>query len=72
IGGYADWIVDYGSDSLTLDTNATVKTMEFLTYIYNEEKILPYNIEYGEINELFKSGNAHRGFIYQVFIIKKG
>ncbi len=59
IGGYADWIVDYGSDSLTLDTNATVKTMEFLTYIYNEEKILPYNIEYGEINELFKSGNAH-------------
>lgn len=59
IGGYADWIVDYSSDSLTLDTNATVKTMEFLTYIYNEEKILPYNIEYGEINELFKSGNAH-------------
>jgi len=59
IGGYADWIVDYGSDSLTLDTNATVKTMEFLAYIYNEEKILPYNIEYGEINELFKSGNAH-------------
>jgi len=59
IGGYADWIVDYGSDSLTLDTNATVKTMEFLAYIYNEEKILPYNIEYGEINELFRSGNAH-------------
>lgn len=59
IGGYADWIVDYSSDSLTLDTNATVKTMEFLTYIYNEEKILPYNIEYGEINELFKSGNAY-------------
>jgi len=59
IGGYADWIVDYSSDSLTLGTNATEKTMEFLTYIYNEEKILPYNIEYGEINELFKSGNAY-------------
>lgn len=59
IGGYADWIVDYSSDSLTLDTNATEKTMEFLTYIYNEEKILPYNIEYEEVNELFKSGNAH-------------
>ncbi len=58
-GGYSDWIVDYSSGSLTLDTNATEKTMEFLTYIYNEEKILPYNIEYGEINELFKSGNAH-------------
>jgi len=59
IGGYADWIVDYSSNSLTLDTKATEKTMEFLTNIYNEEKILPYDIEYEEINELFKSGNAH-------------
>jgi arabinogalactan oligomer/maltooligosaccharide transport system substrate-binding protein len=59
IGGYADWIVDYGSDSLTLANQATQKTMEFLDYIYNEEKILPYDIEYEEINELFKSGNAH-------------
>ena len=59
IGGYADWIVDYSSNSLNLDTKATEKTMEFLTYIYNEEKILPYDIEYEEINELFKSGNAH-------------
>ncbi|MFZ3085647.1 MAG: extracellular solute-binding protein [Candidatus Hydromicrobium sp.] len=58
-GGYADWIVDYSSNSLNLDTKATEKTMEFLTYIYNEEKILPYDIEYEEINELFKSGNAH-------------
>ncbi len=59
IGGYSDWIVDYSTNSLTLDTAATVKTMEFLTYIYNEEKILPYNMEYSEINDLFKSGNAH-------------
>ncbi|PIU28921.1 MAG: hypothetical protein COT09_03610 [Candidatus Hydromicrobium americanum] len=59
IGGYEDWIVDYSSDSLTLDTEATKRAMEFLTYIYNEEKILPYDIEYEEINELFKSGNAH-------------
>ncbi len=59
IGGYDDWIVDYGSNSLTLDNQATVKTMEFLDYIYNENKILPYNIDYNEINELFKSGNAH-------------
>jgi len=58
-GGYADWIVDYSSNSLNLDTKATEKTMEFLTYIYNEEKILPYDIEYEEINELFKSGDAH-------------
>ena len=59
-GGYEDWIVDYSSDLLNLDTKATEKTMEFLNYIYNsEEKILPYDIEYEEINELFKSGNAH-------------
>jgi ABC-type glycerol-3-phosphate transport system substrate-binding protein len=59
IGGYSDWIVDYGSNSLTLANEATVKTLEFLNYIYNEEKILPYDIEYSEINELFKNGNAH-------------
>ncbi|MDD5621755.1 MAG: extracellular solute-binding protein [Actinomycetota bacterium] len=59
IGGYGDWIVDYGTNSLTLDNQATVKTLEFLSYIYNEEKILPFNIEYGEINELFKNGNVH-------------
>jgi len=59
IGGYEDWIVDYSSSSLTLANQATQKTMEFLNYIYNEEKILYYNIEYSEINELFKNGNAH-------------
>jgi ABC-type glycerol-3-phosphate transport system substrate-binding protein len=59
IGGYGDWAVDYGYGSLTLDNEATVKTMEFLNYIYNEEKILPSNIEYEEINGLFKSGSAH-------------
>jgi len=59
IGGYDDWIVNYSSNSLNLDTDATEKTMEFLNYIYNEEKILPYDIEYEQINELFKSGNAH-------------
>jgi ABC-type glycerol-3-phosphate transport system substrate-binding protein len=59
IGGYKDWIVDYSTNSLTLDNQATVKTLEFLSYIYNEEGILPFNIEYGEINELFKNGNVH-------------
>jgi ABC-type glycerol-3-phosphate transport system substrate-binding protein len=59
IGGYEDWIVDYNTNSLTLDNQATVKTLEFLSYIYNEERILPFNIEYGEINELFKNGNTH-------------
>jgi ABC-type glycerol-3-phosphate transport system substrate-binding protein len=59
IGGYGDWIIDYGSNSLTLSNQATIKTMEFFDYIYNQEKILPSNMEYSEINELFKSGNAH-------------
>ncbi len=59
IGGYSDWIVDYSSDSLTLANQATEETLEFLNYIYNEEKILPYDVEYSEINELFKNGNAH-------------
>jgi ABC-type glycerol-3-phosphate transport system substrate-binding protein len=59
IGGYSDWIIDYSSNSLTLATSATEKAMEFLTYMYNEEKILPSALEYGEIGELFKSSNAH-------------
>ena len=59
IGGYGDWIVDYGSNSLTMANQATVKTMEFLDNLYYQEKILPSNVEYSEINELFKSGNAH-------------
>jgi arabinogalactan oligomer/maltooligosaccharide transport system substrate-binding protein len=59
IGGYSGWIIDYSSTSLTLATNATEEAMEFLTYVYNEEKILPAIVEYGEINELFKNGNAH-------------
>ncbi len=59
IGGYSGWVIDYGSTSLTLDTDATEKAMEFLTYMYNEEKILPANVEYSEISELFKNGNVH-------------
>jgi arabinogalactan oligomer/maltooligosaccharide transport system substrate-binding protein len=59
IGGYSDWIIDYSSTSLTLDNDATEKAMEFLTYMYNEEKILPANVEYGEISELFKNSNVH-------------
>ncbi len=59
VGGYGDWVVDYGYGSLTLDNDAMVKTMEFLNYIYNEEKILPANIEYETVNELFKSGSAY-------------
>lgn len=59
IGGYGDWIVEYSYDSLTLESESTARAMEFLNYLYNEEKILPRYIEYGEIKDLFKSGNVH-------------
>ena len=59
IGGYSDWIVDYNTDSITLDTEAAKKTLDFLYYIYNEEKVLPYGLGYEDINTLFKKGNAH-------------
>jgi arabinogalactan oligomer/maltooligosaccharide transport system substrate-binding protein len=59
IGGYSDWIIDYNSTSLTLATDATEKAMEFLTYMYNKERILPAVVDYSEISELFKSGSVH-------------
>jgi arabinogalactan oligomer/maltooligosaccharide transport system substrate-binding protein len=59
IGGYSDWIVDYNTDSITLDTEAAKKTLDFLYYIYNEEKVLPFGLGYEDINALFKKGNAH-------------
>lgn len=59
IGGYQDWIVDYDTNSITLNSQAMVKTLEFLIKIFNEDKILPFDIEYEEINNSFKSGNTH-------------
>jgi len=59
IGGFQDWIYDYDTGSISLDSDAMVKTLDFLIKIYNEEKILPYNFEYEEINNAFKSGKAH-------------
>ena len=59
IGSYQDWIVDYNTNSITLNTQSTQKTLEFLVKIYNEEKILPYGMEYEEINNSFKNGKAH-------------
>lgn len=59
IGGYNGWIIDYASNSLTLDSQAMQKMLEFLDYAYNQESILQGGLEYGEINELFKTGNAH-------------
>ena len=59
IGGYNGWIIDYASNSLTLDSQAMQKMLEFLDYAYNQENILQGGLEYGEINELFKTGRAH-------------
>ncbi len=59
IGGYNGWIIDYASNSLTLDSQAMQKTLEFLDYAYNQENILQSGLEYGDINELFKAGRAH-------------
>ena len=59
IGSYQDWIVDYNTNSITLNIQSTQKTLEFLVKIYNEEKILPYGMEYEEINNSFKNGKAH-------------
>jgi arabinogalactan oligomer / maltooligosaccharide transport system permease protein len=59
IGGYQDWITDYNTNSITLNSQATLKTLEFLVKIFNEDKIAPFDIEYEEINNSFKSGNTH-------------
>jgi len=59
IGGYNGWIIDYASNSLTLDSPAMQKMLEFLDYAYNQESLLQGGLEYGEINELFRTGRAH-------------
>ncbi len=59
IGGYNGWIIDYFTNSLTLDSQATQSTLEFLEHAYNQSLILEAGMEYGEIAELFKNGSAH-------------
>ena len=59
IGGYSGWIVDYSSNSLTMDNRATQKMLEFLVFVHGEGGTIPYGLEYSEINELFTSGKAH-------------
>jgi len=59
IGGYNGWIIDYATNSLTLDSQATQSTLEFLDHAYNQSLILEAGMEYGEIAELFKNGSVH-------------
>jgi len=58
IGGYQDWIIDYSTNSITLNSEATLKTLEFLVKIFNEDKIQPFDIAYEDINNSFKSGKT--------------
>ena len=59
IGGYNGWVIDYATNSLTLDSQATQSTLEFLDHAYNQSQILEAGMEYGEISELFKNGRVH-------------
>ena len=59
IGGYQDWVYDYSTGSISLESEAMINTLEMLLTIYNDEKILPYGYGYEEINNAFINGNAH-------------
>jgi maltose-binding protein MalE len=59
IGGYQDWIYDYDSGAISLDSEAMFQTLKFLKKIYIEDKLLPYDYEYEEINNAFLTGKAH-------------
>ena len=59
IGGYQDWVYDYSTGSISLDSEAMVSSLKMLLKIYNDEKILPYGYGYEEINDAFINGNAH-------------
>jgi len=59
VGGYQDWVYDYSTGSISLESDAMISTMQMLLKIYNEEKILPYNFSYEDINNAFINNNAH-------------
>jgi len=57
-GGYMDWIYDYDTGTINLNNQSVQKTLSFLNELYNTEKIMPFDIEYEEINESFKTGET--------------
>ena len=59
VGGYQDWIFDYVTGAISLESEAMKKTLDFLLKIYSQEKILPYEVGYEDINNAFKAGNVH-------------
>jgi len=59
IGGYQDWIYDYNSGAISLNSPAMLQTLKFLEKIYKEDKLVPYDYEYESINNAFLTGKAH-------------
>ncbi|MGM0366038.1 MAG: extracellular solute-binding protein, partial [Actinomycetota bacterium] len=58
IGGYSTWIIDYANYSLSLDTLAMEKTIDFLQMLYDQqEPLVPQGIGYEEMDAMFKNGN---------------
>lgn len=58
IGGYLDWFYEYDSGAINLNSAAMEKTLNFINNIYNVDKIVPHNMNYEDMNNLFKSGKA--------------
>jgi ABC-type glycerol-3-phosphate transport system substrate-binding protein len=58
-GGFGDWIYDYDSGSIFLDSEAMTETLRFLDDIYNVRKTLPLEVEYEDINTAFINKTAH-------------
>lgn len=58
IGGYLDWFYDYNSGEIRLNTNAMESTLNFINNLYNTEKIMPKDLGYEDMNNLFKNKEA--------------
>mgnify|MGYP005853710625 CR=1 FL=1 len=59
VGGYQNWVYDYITGSVSLNSEAMANSLSFLLNIYNEEKIIPTRLSYEDINDAFKIGKAH-------------
>ena len=60
IGGYSTWIIDYNNYSISLDTSAMEKTLEFLYMLYDpDEPVTAGGMGYEDMHAMFKSGNIH-------------
>ncbi len=60
VGGYSTWIVDYTNYSISLDTQAMEKTLDFLYMLYDPlDPVITQDMDYEEMHTLFASGNIH-------------